>query len=98
MSRQLDQINEDRTEKRHQNIVVAVEFGLEQGVARSGGELHGLAFKLSPGECLLIIKAMIAGKKQVAFVGAEDLGGALIKGMLEANRDKLRWREDKYGG
>jgi hypothetical protein len=45
---------------------------------------------------LVTIKATFPGGPQVAFVGAEDVAGALRKGMREAARDSLNWKEDKW--
>lgn len=98
MSRQLEQIVEERQAKRSKAIVECVEFGLEQAIHRAGAELVGLAVKFRPGECLVVVKVVLAGRQQVAFVGADDFGSALLKAVREARRDKLRWREDKYLG
>ena len=96
MSRQLEQVIEERTKRRSQELVNCVEFGLEEAVHRAGGELTGLAVKFRPGECLIVVKVILAGKPQVAFVGAEDFGSALLKAVREARRDKLRWKVDQY--
>lgn len=98
MSRQLEQQIEERTAKRHANIVRAVEYALQGGVERSGGEYLGFSYKHSPGEGLLVIRAVFPAGLQVAFVGSEDLGGCLVKAVNLANRDGLRWRADKYVG
>lgn len=98
MSRQLEQADEQRNSRRHRAIVVAVEYGLFDAVERSGGVLQGFAFKNRGSDCLLVLKAVLAGKKQVAFVGSDDLAGCLIKAVKLGNSDKLRWRDDRYGG
>lgn len=98
MSRQLDALHETRRDKRYSGLVSAVEFGLVEAIGRAGGELTGFAVKFRGGDVLLIVKATLAGKPQVAFIGAEDLGSALLKAVREGNQDKLRWREDRYGG
>jgi hypothetical protein len=94
----LEQFGEERQAKRNKAIAQAVEFGLLEGVGRAGGELTGLAVKYGGGDCLVVVKAVFPSGPQVAFVGAEDLGGCLIKAAREASRDKLRWRADRYVG
>ena len=98
MSRQLEEMSERRSVRRHLAIVKAVEFELERSVGAAGGDLQGFAFKNRGSDCLLILKVILAGKAQVAFVGGEDLGSCLIKAVREAKGDKLKWREDKYVG
>ena len=98
MSRQLDAYAEQQREKRHTEILVAVEGGLEAAVARAGGEFTGFAAKVNALECLLVIKAVFPGGPQVAFCGADSLGSALIKAVREAGRDRLAWRPDQYAG
>lgn len=79
-------------------VYQAVEFGLVDAVERAGGDLQGFAVKYNGGDCLVVLKVILAGKKQVAFVGAEDLGSALLKAVREGKADRLRWRVDRYGG
>lgn len=98
MSRQLEQLLEKRRVNRNKRIVEAVEYGLSDAIERAGGELVGLAVKLHRGDCMLVIKVVLAGKNQVAFVGAEDFGSALIKAVREGGADRLRWRADRYVG
>jgi len=89
---------EERMAKRHAAIVRAVEFGLEQGVQRAGGEYLGFSYKNGGSDGLLVVRAVFPAGLQVAFVGSEDLGGCLIKAAREAASDKLVWRADKYVG
>lgn len=96
MSRQLEKKSEDRRAKFEQNVLRAIEGGLETAVERAGGELRGFSVKVDPWECLLTIRADFPGGAQVAFVGASGIGECLVKAMLEAGRDKLRWKEDKW--
>lgn len=98
MSRQLEQASEDRNHRRQQKILEAVEYGLDRAVQHSGGELTGLAIKYNGGDVLLVVKVVLAGKRQVAFVGADDLGSGLVKVVREGLADRLKWREDRYGG
>lgn len=97
MSRQLEEHLEESRAKRNTAIIEAVEFGLSAAVEHTGAVYYGFAARDSPGECLLVIKGELHGKRQVAFVGAEDLGGALIKAVRLGRKDKLSWRPDKYG-
>jgi hypothetical protein len=94
----LDRIYDERATKRRGAILKAIEYELEEAVSRAGAELHGFAVNLRPGEALLVLKVTLAGRRQVAFIGAETAGDALVKAVREARRDRLRWREDKYGG
>jgi len=96
MSRQLEQLQEERTRKRHSALLIAVEYGLQGAVEHSGGEYLGFAYRHRGGEALLIIKAVFPAGRQVAFVGAEDLGGALVKATKLGQQDRLRWKADKW--
>lgn len=96
MTRQLDSVHEERQRKANLALVVAIEFGLEDAVARSGGELLGFSAKLSGGDCLLVLRARFPGGSQVAFVGGGTLADALRKAVREGNGDRLTWRADKY--
>lgn len=98
MTRQLEALQEKQKQRRYDGIVLAVEVDLEQAIERSGGELTGFAVKYRGSDCLMIVKAILAGRPQVAFIGADDLGGCLLKAVREGNQDKLKWRADKYGG
>lgn len=98
MTRQLEAVAERRQAKRYALIVAAIEFDIEDSLSQSGAEVTGLAIKWRGSDCLVIVKAILAGRQQVAFIGGEDLGSALIKLVREAQADKLRWRADRYGG
>lgn len=97
MTRQLEAAREVKQAKLDKQVLFAIEGGLSEAVSRAGGELTGLGVNLRGGDCLLVIKAVLAGKRQIAFVGAADLPNALVKAMREGNADKLAWRADKYG-
>lgn len=97
MSRQLEAERETRRRALDLRIVSAAEGGLEAAVERAGGELRGLSVKFSGVDVLVTLKAEFSAGKQVAFVGADTLAGALVKGCQEARADRLRWRADKYG-
>lgn len=96
MSRQLEQRREDAQKKRDQKILQAVEYGIVDDVGRAGGVFTGFGLRYGPAECLVTVRATVAGRQQIAFVGAEDLGGCLIKLCRLARQDKLVWRADKY--
>lgn len=96
MSRQLEAVQERRNARRHLAIVESVEYGLIENVGRAGGVLDGFAFKDRGGDCLLVIKAEVSGKRMVAFVGSDNLGSLLIKAAKLAGRDELRWKADEY--
>ena len=98
MSRQLEQGSERRDAKRWHNVRLAVDHGLAEAVSYAGGELTGFAVKLSDYEVLLTLKAVFPAGAMVAFVGAPTLADALVKGMIEAERDVLKWRADRYVG
>lgn len=98
MSRQLEGDLEERYSRRIRAGGQALDGGLNKALEYAGAELTGLAFKLRPGECLLVIKVILAGRCQVAFVGGEDVIGCVLKAQRDAGQDKLRWRPDKYVG
>ena len=98
MSRQLEQVLEDRNAGRRKEIIIAVEYGLVQAVERSGAILTGFTFKDRGSDCILVLKAVLAGRSQVAFVGSDDLGGCLVKAVRLGNSDKLNWQADQYLG
>lgn len=97
MTRQLEQDWEDARKREMDATLQAVYGGLAKAVSRAGGDLHGLTFKISGGDCLLVIKALMPAGKMVAFVGGEDLAACFRKGQREAARDGLKWREDRWG-
>lgn len=98
MSRQLELVREERQQRLDDALVKCVEYGLEGAVAHAGGSLTGLAVKLGEGDCLLTVKAVVAGRAQISFVGSHSLAGCLLKAEREAKLDRLRWRADKYAG
>ncbi len=98
MSRQLEQHKEDAARRRHEAIVRAIEFEMDSAISSSGHTLLGFSAKLSSGDCLITIRAVRGGSRQICFVGGSDLGSAIIKCVREGRVDKLNWREDRYGG
>jgi hypothetical protein len=96
MSRQLEQIREDRQSRKDKALLLAVEGGLNDAIERSGGMLGGFSVKLNGGDCLLILKADFPAGSQISFVGANDFSEAIIKAVRLGNQDKLVWKADKY--
>ena len=91
------------TDKRraHQAIVdkevlAAIEFELEGALAHAGAVLTGFSVKYGPSDCLMTLRAILAGKNMVSFVGCPDLGSCFRKAVVEAYHDGLKWREDEY--
>ena len=98
MTRQLEQVQEEKNSKRNNALLLALEGGLARDVARGGADLLGFSVKLNGGDCLIILRASLAGRQQISFVGATDFPEGLLKACREGRSDKLKWREDKYAG
>lgn len=96
MTRQTDVVSEERTSREHLALVKAIEFDLVGAVAHSGGVLTGFSVKLGEWETLVTLRAIVAGRPQIAFVGADTLMYCILKSVREAKADKLQWRADKY--
>ena len=96
MTRQLEQVREDKQRKHDQELVAALEFGLVEGLERAGASLSGFSMKYNPAECLITIRAEMAGRPQIAFVGAGSMSDCFIKSSRLAVTDKLNWRADKF--
>ena len=96
MSRQLEQLRELRETKRRDALVRALEFELAGSLETQGTTLLGFAMKFDAYECLMTIKAVAGGERQVAFVGAGSPIDCILKAVQAANADRLRWREDHY--
>lgn len=90
ISREIHQDNISR------EVLAAVEFELVGSIAHAGGVLRGLSVKFGDSECLMTLRAVLAGKPQVSFVGAPDLPSCFRKAVVDAYHDELRWREDVY--
>jgi len=97
MSRQLEQLQEEKSRRRHKAILLAVEGALETALSKTGYVLEGFSVNLSGGDCLITLRGFKESKRFVAFVGAGDLGSCLVKALREAGADRLAWRADKYG-
>lgn len=96
MSRQFDQFAEERQSKANMKLVAAIEFELSKAVEYAGGVLVGYSVRCGDGDSLVTLRVTLAGRKQVAFVGAETPADAIRKAVREGFKDKLAWRKDKY--
>lgn len=96
MSRQLEQIREVAQSKADRALVAAIEYGLAGAVAHSGGDLLGYSVRCDPNACLVTLRVKLAGRRQVAFVGAGTVADALRKAVRLGNKDELPWRADRY--
>ena len=98
MSRQLEQIQEERATRRRDAVVRALEFELPGSLETKGITLLGFAMKYDAYECLMTLKADVGGKRQKAFVGAGSPIDCILKAVQAAGADRLRWSEDKWPG
>ena len=96
MTRQVDLIREERQEKKDRAVVRAIEYELEGSIGHAGGTLHGFSVSYRGTDTLLVLRATVAGRRQVAFVGSEDLSACLGKAVREAMADRLNWRVDRF--
>ena len=97
MTRQLEQEWEDRKRREVNELAMLVDGGLEAAVAHAGGVLTGFSIRLNSGDCLMTMRVVLAGRRQIAFVGSDTLGNVLRKATREARKDGLTFRDDKYG-
>lgn len=98
MSRQLEQVQEQRETKRRVALVRALEFELPGVLEVKGITMLGFAMNYDAYECLMVIKADVGGEKQVAFVGAGSPIDCILKSVQAAKADRLRWSKDKWPG
>lgn len=98
MTRQLEARREERQAKLDREVLIAVEYGLEEGISQAGAVLRGISVRWGGLSCLLTVRADFEEKPHVCFVGGEDLGRCMVKVMREGPQGKLVWRPDKYGG
>lgn len=96
MSRQLEQVQEQRETKRREALVRALEYKLPGALETQGITLIGFAVKYDAYDCLLTIKADVGGVRQVAFIGGSSVVDCILKATQAASADRLRWREDIY--
>jgi hypothetical protein len=83
-------------ERRRTRIGLCVELGLVGSILRSGRTLRGLTIKYSEVDVLVVVKTVSGEGPEVAFFGAETMGGALMKAEREISAGKARWKDDQY--
>lgn len=98
MSRQLEAAGEQRGARRIVLLEKTLGGGLVDVLQHQGVELLGFAAKWDAWDCLITLRADVDGVRSVAFVGSDTLINCLVKCGTDANREKLRWRPDKYAG
>lgn len=86
----------ERDQRRYAKIGKICCGGLVGAVSRNGGELQGFSVRYGGFDCLITLRAEFPGGRQVCFIGAADLGLALIRAWDAANKDELRWKVDQY--
>lgn len=96
MSRQLDQVREQRETKRRDTLVKCLEYELPGVLEMQGITLIGFAVKFDAYECLMTIKADVGGERNVAFVGGSSIIDCILKSVQAAKAERLRWRKDVY--
>lgn len=87
---------ETRQARMDKRVGEAVGYRFEGQLSHAGAVLTGLSFKMDGMDCLMTIKAVLAGRDQVAFVGGPDWAVCIVHGTELASRDGLKWREDKF--
>lgn len=96
MANQLEEQMRVHKETVDREVVAALEFGLVGAIAHAGGVLTGFSVKIGDSDVLMTLRAVVAGRQQIAFVGCPDLPSCFRKAVTEAYHDGLRWREDAY--
>lgn len=95
MSR-LDVEMDKRMSREKDATLLAIYGGLVSGVEHAGGDLIRISVSFDAVGCLLIIKAAFPAGVMVGFVGGEDMAQVLRKGAVDASRDLIKWRKDKW--
>lgn len=96
MSRQIDLKRELRETARRDALVKALDFELAGTLDTQGITLLGFAVKYDAWECLLTLKADIGGERNVSFVGSDTVMNCILKSVIYARQDRLRWKLDAY--
>lgn len=96
MSRQLEAKGEERQKARHDALIRALEFGIVDELRTQGIELFGFSIKYDSFNCLLTLKADVAGTRSVSFVGSDTIVNVILKTSSMAYNESLRWKEDQY--
>jgi len=89
-------VMEKRQQTTRRRLEQACYGGLEAAVERAGGELTGLAMRTNDGSVLLTLKARFPAGHVVGFVGSDSIAGCLLKAVVDAKRDAVRWKPDQY--
>ena len=96
MSRQLEQLQEERETKRRDAVIRGLEFELPGALEMQGITMLGFAVKFDAYECLMTIKADVGGVRKVSFVGGGSVVDCILKAVQAAKGERLRWRVDVY--
>lgn len=96
MSRQLDIKREIYETARRDALVKALEFGIVGSLEMQGIELQGIAIRYDAFNCLLTLKAHIAGIPKVSFVGSDTMMNVLLKADSMSRNNVLKWKVDQY--
>lgn len=96
MSRQLDLKREERETAKRDALVKALDYSFQGALESQGIELRGWAIKYDAFNCLMSIRADIAGERMIAFVGSDTIINCILKADSGARRNDLSWRKDKY--
>ena len=96
MSRQLEQEQETFETNRRRGLVKALEYSFVGSLEGQGIELIGFSIRYDAFNCLMTIKADIAGKRQVSFVGSDTIMNVLLKADHMARNCVLKWKDDQY--
>ncbi len=96
MSRQLEQVREERETKRRDALIRCLEYELPGALEMQGTTLIGFAVKFDAYDCLMTLKADAGGERQVAFVGGSGIVDCILKSVQAAKADRLRWKKDVY--
>lgn len=96
MTRQLELEQEVRQTNRLKAIARAVDYGLVGQLGNAGADLVGFTVRMGVDDCLMTLRVVREGRREVAFVGGESLGSCILKAVRDARDDKLAYREDKY--
>ena len=96
MSRQLEQVIEERAAKEEAALLRNIYGGLRDSVRHVGAEMQGISVSYRGEGVLLTVRADFPAGRMVCFVGADDLGAAFAKSGREVKSGRARWREDKW--
>ncbi len=96
MSSPAEQEQEIKRERRHAKIGLLVDYGLEGALSRAGYTLIRLSFRSGAADYLLTLVLNQGDLALVAFIGAETMGGCVLKAARMASTGKLKTQPDKY--